>query len=66
MPLPRKELKYNLQYKKKRWLETLSTRRETAIISINIKELRYYRHTVTKTIKKIDQMDNNILKSKLE
>jgi hypothetical protein len=58
MQLLNKELKYNLYYKQKNWLETLALEAETAISKINATEQQYYRYMVAKTIKKINQKYN--------
>jgi hypothetical protein len=56
-----------LHYKQKNSLETLAFEAETAVSKINATEQQYYRHMVTKTIKKINQKDNtNNTSSKTE
>jgi hypothetical protein len=49
-----KGLKYNLHYKQKDLSDTLSPEAETAISYIAI-EQKYYRHTVIRNIKQINQ-----------
>jgi hypothetical protein len=67
MQLLKKGLKYNLHYKQKNWLETLELEAETAISKMNATEQQYYKHMVTKTIKKINQKYNmNNIRSKIE
>jgi hypothetical protein len=67
MQLLKKGLRHNLHYKQKNWLETLALEAETGISKINATEQQYYRHMVTKTIKKISQKDNtNNTRNKIE
>jgi hypothetical protein len=54
-----KGLKYNLHYKQKNWVETLSLEAETAISNLEIKEQQYYRHAVVKVITRITQENEN-------
>jgi hypothetical protein len=48
-----KGFKYNLYYKQKNWLETLTLEAETAVSKIEVIEQQYYRHIVAETIKKL-------------
>jgi hypothetical protein len=59
MQVVSKRLKYNLHYKQKNWIETLSSEAETAINNLNITDEQYYKNTGAKTIMWITQESRN-------